>query len=58
MRKFYSTLPHNIDREVEKIVEQIPGNKIDVEFSEVLEGETPLGGEMRLEIKFGEENNP
>ena len=58
MRKFYATLPHKLDAEVQKVVDQLPENEIDVEFSEVLEGETPLGGEMRLNINFKNKNNP
>jgi len=52
MRKFYATLPHKLDAEVQKVADQLPENMIDIEFSEVLEGETPLGGEMRLNINF------
>lgn len=50
-RKFYATLPHKIDRATEEWLEQVALAKPEPEFTETLEGETPLGGEMRLTFK-------
>jgi hypothetical protein len=50
-KKFYATLPHKIDRATEKWLEEVVFPKVEPEFTETLEGETPLGGEMRLRSK-------
>ena len=54
-KKFYTTLPHLLDNEVEKMEDYIAATedayKAEWEFWENLDGETPLGGEMRLSYK-------
>ena len=49
-RKFYATLPHKLDAAEEKWLASQPTDKT-VEFTEITDGETPLGGEMRLSLK-------
>ena len=54
-KKFYTTLPHYIDNEVEKVEEYLAATEeayeAEYEFWEQLDGETALGGEMRLSYK-------
>ena len=59
-QKFYATLPHKIDAAVEEVKDEITGVTNDEVmvwmFEETLEGETPLGGEMRLTFKSKKDN--
>ena len=50
-KKFYATLPHKLDAAEEKWLEAQPEPEPTVEFTEELDGETLLGGEMRLSFK-------
>ena len=45
-------LPHNIDAAIEKIEDGWNEVESAFEFTEIKEGETLLGGEMRLSAKF------
>ena len=50
--KFYATLPYKIDESVEEYLAAIEdAQEKEWEFWEQLDGETPLGGEMRLSYK-------
>ena len=59
-RKFYATLPHKIDAAVEQVQEQIADvtndEAMEWVFEETLEGDTPLGGEMRVSFKPKNDN--
>ena len=50
-KKFYATLPHKLDAAQEAWLETQPEPETAVEFKEELNGETLLGGEMRLSFK-------
>ena len=50
-KKFYSTLSSKLDQAEEAWLAEQPEVKPTSEFTEVLEGETPLGGEMRRTFK-------
>ena len=50
-RKFYSTLKYKLDQAEDDWHAAQPEVKTTSEFTEVLEGETPLGGEMRRTFK-------
>ena len=50
-KKFYATLPHKLDAAQEDWLDSQPEPKPTVEFTEILDGETLLGGEMRLSFK-------
>ena len=51
-QKFYATLPYKIDESVEEYLAAIEDAQLkEWEFWEELEGETPLGGEMRVSHK-------
>lgn len=50
-KKFYATLPHKLDAAQEEWLESQPKQEATVEFTEELNGETLLGGEMRLTFK-------
>ena len=49
-KKFYATLPHKLDAAEAQWHAAQPKSK-DFQFTEELEGETPLGGEMRVKLK-------
>ena len=55
-KKFYATLPHKIDAAIDAAEKEWPfveaDESMDWMFEEELEGETPLGGEMRVSYKF------
>ena len=59
-RKFYATLPHKIDAAVKEAQEQIAevtnDEAMEWVFEETLEGDTLLGGEMRLSFKPKNDN--
>ena len=51
-QKFHATLHHKLDAAEEEWLSHQPVLKnTEWEFTEVSEGETPLGGEMRVNIK-------
>ena len=50
-RKFYATLPHKLDAAQQKWLETQPEPEATVKFTEKIDGETLLGGEMRLSFK-------
>jgi hypothetical protein len=50
-RKFYATLPHKLDAAQIEWLDAQPDLEKAIEFSEKLDGETLLGGEMRLSFK-------
>jgi hypothetical protein len=50
-KKFYATLTHKLDAAQEAWLETQPEPETTVEFTEELNGETLLGGEMRLTFK-------
>ena len=50
-KKFYATLPHKLDAAIAELGETQPTNDDLWAFTEELEGDTPLGGEMRVSIK-------
>ena len=50
-RKFYATLPHKLDAAQDKWLKTQPESTPTVKFTEKLDGETLLGGEMRLSFK-------
>ena len=51
-RKFYATLPHKLDRAEEEYLKALDESLTpEWEYTEELEGDTPLGGEMRVNIK-------
>jgi hypothetical protein len=50
-RKFYATLKYKLDQAEEDWLAEQPEAQLTSEFTEVLEGETPLGGEMRRTFK-------
>lgn len=50
-KKFYATLPHKLDAAQEVWLDSQPEPEPTVEFTETLDGETLLGGEMRLSFK-------
>ena len=49
-QKFHATLPHKLDDAEAQWHAAQPKSK-DFEFTEELEGLTPLGGEMRVKLK-------
>ncbi len=51
IQKFYATLPHKLDAAQEVWLDSQPEPEPTVEFTETLDGETLLGGEMRLSFK-------
>ena len=51
-RKFYATLPHKLDAAQQEWLKTQPEPEATVEFTETIDGETLLGGEMRLSSKF------
>ena len=51
LQKSYALLPHELDKAQEDWLEEQPEPEPTVEFTETLEGETLLGGEMRLSFK-------
>ena len=56
-QKFYATLPHKIDASVEEYLAAIEeADEKEWEFWEKLDGETPLGGEMRLSSNLIKDN--
>ncbi len=55
-RKFYATLSHKLDAAEEEWLESQPTEKT-VEFTEVADGETPLGGKIRLTLKSKNNNS-
>lgn len=59
-QKFYATLPHKIDAEVSKAAEVIDMEleriKRRPRYTEELQGDTPLGGEMRLTYDFDDDD--
>ena len=56
-KKFYATLPHKIDESVEEYLAAIEDAELaEWEFWEKLDGETPLGGEMRSSFKLINDN--
>ena len=59
-QKFYATLPHKIDAEVSKVAEVIDMEleriKRRPKYTEELQGDTPLGGEMRLTYDFDDDD--
>ena len=50
-RKFYALLPHKLDAAQEEWLETQPKSEPTVKFTEKIDGETLLGGEMRLTFK-------
>jgi len=51
-KKFYATLPHKLDAAEQEYLKALDETLApEWEFSEQLEGETPLGGEMRVKLK-------
>ena len=51
-QKFYATLPHKLDAAEEEYLKAIEEATVaEWEFWEELDGDTPLGGEMRVSIK-------
>jgi len=50
-RKFYATLPHKLDAAQEEWLDAQPDLEKAIEFSQKIDGETLLGGEMRLTFK-------
>ena len=51
-KKFHATLPHKIDNAVEEYIAATEeAYEAEWEYWEELDGETPLGGEMRLSYK-------
>ena len=58
-QKFYATLPYKIDESVEEYLTAIEdAQEKEWEFWEQLDGETPLGGEMRLSSNLIKDNTP
>ena len=59
-QKFYATLPHKIDAEVSKVADVIDMEleriKRRPRYTEELQGDTPLGGEMRLTHDFDDDD--
>ena len=59
-QKFYATLPHKLDAEVDKVADvidlELQRIKRRPQYTEELLGETPLGGEMRLSHNFDDDD--
>jgi hypothetical protein len=50
-RKFYATLPHKLDAAQQEWLDAQPDLEKATQFTEKIDGETLLGGEMRLTFK-------
>ena len=58
-QKFYATLPHKIDNEVEEYLAAIEeATEAEWEFWEQQDGETALGGAMGLSSNLIKDNTP
>lgn len=59
-QKFYATLPHKIDSQVGKVADvidmELERTKRRPKYTEELEGDTPLGGYMRLTHDFDDDD--